>query len=330
MKHVLLTLFVALQSLGVTFAEDRAFNFIVAQDGSGDFRTVQEAINAVPDMRKNHRTWILVREGVYKEKIVIAESKQYVALVGEGSVVITYDDFAKRLNVFGEEKGTSGSASFYIYGNDFYAENITFQNSAGPVGQAVACFINGDRAMFRKCRFLGHQDTLYNYGKQSRQYFEDCYIEGTVDFIFGWSEAVFNRCQIHSLANGYVTAPSTLQGRPYGYIFYDCNLTAESDSLRVYLSRPWRPYGQTVYIRCNLGKHILPAGWDHWGKESNKETCYYAEYQSTGPGAAPDQRVPYSHQLSSLDDYDITKVLSGTDGWNPVENGYDQKSIVVY
>ena len=119
---------------------------------------------------------------------------------------------------------------------DFYAENITFENSAGPVGQAVACFVSADRVYFKNCRFLGFQDTLYTYSKQSRQYYEDCYIEGTVDFIFGWSTAVFNRCHIHSKRDGYVTAPSTDKGKKYGYVFYDCRLTAEPEATKVYLS----------------------------------------------------------------------------------------------
>ena len=147
-------------------------------------------------------------------------------------------DQAKFTNVFGENMGTSGSSSCYIYAPDFYAENITFENSAGPVGQAVACFVSADRAFFKNCRFLGYQDTLYTYGKQSRQYYEDCYIEGTVDFIFGWSVAVFNRCHIHSKRDGYVTAPSTDQGKKFGYVFYDCQLTADPEVAKVYLSRP--------------------------------------------------------------------------------------------
>ena len=203
----------------------RHYDYVVAQDGSGDFFTVQEAINAVPDFRKNIRTTILIRKGTYKEKIIIPESKINVSLIGEEGATLTNDDFANKKNVFGENMGTSGSSSCYIYAPDFYAENITFENSAGPVGQAVACFVSADRAFFKNCRFLGFQDTLYTYGKQSRQYYEDCYIEGTVDFIFGWSTAVFNRCHIHSKRDGYVTAPSTDQGKKYGYVFYDCKLT---------------------------------------------------------------------------------------------------------
>lgn len=299
----------------------RQSDYVVAQDGSGDFFTVQEAINAVPDFRKNIRTTILVRKGTYKEKIIIPESKINISLIGEDGAVLTYDGFANKKNVFGENMGTSGSSGCYIYAPDFYAENITFENSSGPVGQAVACFVSADRAFFKNCRFLGFQDTLYTYSKQSRQYYEDCYIEGTVDFIFGWSTAVFNRCHIHSKRDGYVTAPSTDQGKKYGYVFYDCKLTAEPEATKVYLSRPWRPYAQAVFIRCEIGKHILPEGWNNWGKKENEKTAFYAEYESRGEGANPKARAAFSHQLKNLKGYEIKTVLAGDDGWNPVEDG---------
>lgn len=299
----------------------RQSDYVVAQDGSGDFFSVQEAINAVPDFRKNIRTTILVRKGTYKEKIIIPESKINISLIGEDGAVLTYDGFANKKNVFGENMGTSGSSSCYIYAPDFYAENITFENSSGPVGQAVACFVSADRAFFKNCRFLGFQDTLYTYSKQSRQYYEDCYIEGTVDFIFGWSTAVFNRCHIYSKRDGYVTAPSTDQGKKYGYVFYDCKLTAEPEATKVYLSRPWRPYAQAVFIRCEMGKHILPEGWSNWGKKENEKTAFYAEYESRGEGANPKTRAAFSHQLKNLKGYEIKTVLAGDDGWNPVEDG---------
>ena len=299
----------------------RQSDYVVAQDGSGDFFSVQEAINAVPDFRKNIRTTILVRKGTYKEKIIIPESKINISLIGEDGAVLTYDGFANKKNVFGENMGTSGSSGCYIYAPDFYAENITFENSSGPVGQAVACFVSADRAFFKNCRFLGFQDTLYTYSKQSRQYYEDCYIEGTVDFIFGWSTAVFNRCHIHSKRDGYVTAPSTDQGKKYGYVFYDCKLTAEPEATKVYLSRPWRPYAQAVFIRCEMGKHILPEGWNNWGKKENEKTAFYAEYESRGEGANPKARAAFSHQLKNLKGYEIKTVLAGDDGWNPVEDG---------
>lgn len=297
------------------------YDLVVAQDGSGDFFTVQEAINAVPDYRKNARTTILIKEGSYKEKVIIPASKNAVSLIGQGEVKITYDDYASKPNIFGENKGTSGSSSCYIYAPDFYAENITFENTSGPVGQAVACFVSADRAYFKKCRFLGFQDTLYTYGKGCRQYYDECYIEGTVDFIFGWSTAVFNRCHIHSIGNGYITAPSTDKGQKYGYVFYNCEITANSDVDKVYLSRPWRPYAQAVFIQCNIGKHILPEGWDNWRNKNNEKTVFYAEYKSKGEGANPGKRVAYSKQLKNTDGYSIEEVLSGNDGWNPSKNG---------
>lgn len=299
----------------------RRYDFVVAQDGSGDFFTVQEAIDAVPDFRKAARTTILVRKGVYKEKIIVPESKINISLIGQEGAVFSYDDYANKLNRFGETKGTSGSSSCYIYAPDFYAENITFENTSGPVGQAVACFVSADRVYFKNCRFLGFQDTLYTYGKGCRQYYEGCYVEGTVDFIFGWSTAVFNNCHIHSKSNGYVTAPSTDKGQQHGYVFFDCKLTADAGVGDVYLSRPWRPYAQAVYIRCDLGKHILPAGWNNWGKKANEKTAFYAEYQSKGEGTNPQARAPFSHQLKDLKDYDLQTILSGTDGWNPAKNG---------
>ena len=305
----------------------RFYDYVVAKDGSGDFFTVQEAVNAVPDFRKNKRTTILVRKGEYKERVIIPASKINLSLIGEDGAVLTDDAYAAKKNCFGEEMSTSGSSTVYIYAPDFYAENITFANTAGRVGQAVACFVDGDRAYFKNCRFLGSQDTLYTYGKNCRQYYEDCYIEGTVDFIFGWSTAVFNRCHIHSKSGGYVTAPSTDQGQKYGYVFYDCRLTADDGVRDVALSRPWRPYAQAVFIRCNLGKHISPAGWNNWGNKEAEKTAFYAEYESTGEGANPKARVPYSHQLKNLKGYEMETVLAGDDGWNPVKNGDELLSI---
>lgn len=297
------------------------YNFVVAQDGSGDFTTVQAAINAVPDYRKAGPTRIYIKKGMYKEKIVIAESKQNVQLIGEDGAVLTYDDYAQKPNVFGEGKGTSGSGSIYIFGPDFMAENITFENTSGPVGQAVACHVAGDRAVFRRCRFLGFQDTLYTFGENTREYYEDCYIEGTVDFIFGKATAVFNRCELRSKrTGGFLTAPATPQGSNYGYVFYDCKLTADEgvEAGSVWLSRPWRPYGKTVFIRCEMGQHIRPEGWNNWGKTDNERTAYYAEYQCYGKGADTSRRVAWSHQLKDANAYVMTNILKGADGWNPL------------
>lgn len=321
MRKRIISLLLLLGSMSAGWATEMDYDFIVAADGSGDYFTVQAAINAVPDYRKDKPTRVLIKKGVYKEKIVIAASKEGVHLIGEDGVVLTYDDYAQKPNIFGENKGTSGSSSIYIFGPDFLAENITFENSSGPVGQAVACHVAGDRAVFRRCRFLGFQDTLYTFGENTREYYEDCYIEGTVDFIFGKATAVFNRCELRSKrTGGFLTAPATPEYCKYGYVFYDCRLTANPDveAGSVWLSRPWRPYGKTVFICCEMGKHIRPEGWNNWGKTENEHTAYYAEYQSRGEGAAADRRVVWSHQLKDLEGYDISDVLKGNDGWNPV------------
>ncbi len=297
----------------------RHYDIVVAKDGSGDFLTVQEAIDAVPDFRKNNRTTILVRKGIYKEKIVIPESKINVSMIGETGTVITNDDYASKKNKFGEEMSTSGSSTFYVYAPDFMAENITFENSAGRVGQAVACFVSADRAIFRNCRFIGNQDTLYTYGKNCRQLYDNCYIEGTVDFIFGSSTALFTNCTIKSLSDGYVTAPSTLQGKPYGYVFIDCNLVASPEAGKVYLSRPWRPYAQAVFVNCNMEKHIIPEGWNNWGKKESEKTVFYAEYKSKGEGGDMSKRASFGKKLKDASSFTPEKVLAGEDGWNPFQ-----------
>jgi pectinesterase len=296
------------------------YDMIVAADGSGTHTTVQAAINAVPDYRKTVPTRILIRRGKYHEKVIVPESKDNLWLIGEEGAVITYDDYASKPNAFGENMGTSGSATIYIFGKNFRAENITFENAAGPVGQAVACFVCGDRAVFRHCRFIGSQDTLYTYGEHSRQYYEDCYIEGTVDYIFGKSTAFFLRCQLHSKRDGYITAPATPQGHSYGYVFKDCRLTAGEGVGKVHLSRPWRPFARCVFLHCEMGSHITPKGWHNWGKPSNEQTVLYAEYDNYGPGADTSQRVPYARQLAGDTEYELSKVLAGNDGWNPTEN----------
>jgi pectinesterase len=308
-------------------ATSEAYDFVVAKDGSGDFKSIQDAINAVPEFRKSARTTIYIKKGVYKEKLVVPECKINISLIGEDGAVLSYDDYATKLNIFGEGKSTSGSSSCYIYAPDFYVENITFENSSGPVGQAVACFVSADRAFFKKCRFLGYQDTLYTYGRNCRQYYENCYIEGTVDFIFGWSVAVFNHCHIHSIGNGCVSAPSTDREQKYGYVFSQCKLTAEPGVDYVYLSRPWRPYGQAVFINCEMGRHIVPPGWSNWDNIENEKTAFFAEYNSYGEGANPSERVAFSHQLQTPDNFSIKNVLNGNDGWNPSERGNELLNV---
>lgn len=292
-------------------------DFVVAADGSGNFKTVQEAINAVPDFRKA-RTFIYIKNGVYKEKLVLPGSKRNVSFIGESAdgTILTYDDWAQRKNRFGEDIGTSGSSSFFIYGDGFEAENITFQNAAGPVGQAVAVWSAGDKLIFKNCRFLGFQDTLYTYGQGSRQYFKNCYIEGTVDFIFGSSTAVFKDCEIFCKKNGYVTAASTPDSTKYGYVFMNCRITGSAPAQSFYLGRPWRPYAKVVFMNCDLAAIIRPEGWNNWGRESNEATTYYAEFNNRGPGAESSKRVGWSRQLTSVQasGYTLSEIFRG---WDP-------------
>lgn len=302
LKPVFSYLMVILSILRIQAAEPAKpdCDFVVAPDGSGDFRTVQEAIDAVPHLRKK-RTTIFIRNGIYKEKLLLPTTKTNVTFLGESvmGTVITNDDYASRETSFGEPMGTSGSSGFYIFGDGFTARNITFSNTAGPVGQAVAVRIDGDRVSFENCRFLGFQDTLYPHGEGSRQYYRHCYIEGTVDFIFGWSTAVFEECEIHSKAKGYITAASTPDSARFGFVFLRCRITGEAPDQSVYLGRPWRPHSNVAFVECNLGKHIRKEGWHNWNKPEAEQTARYAEYASTGDGADPAGRVPWSRQLAA-------------------------------
>ncbi|TNF43145.1 MAG: pectin esterase [Bacteroidetes bacterium] len=308
MKFVLAIFIIHLLFAFTSFASD----FTVAANGSGDFKTVQEAINAIPDFRKN-RTVIFIKSGIYKEKLVLPASKTNVTFIGEDveKTILTYDDFASKKNRFGEEMGTTGSSSFFIFAEGFTAENITFENSAGPVGQAVAVRIDGDMVAFRNCRFLGFQDTLYPHGEKSRQYYKNCYIEGTVDFIFGWSTAVFDECTIYCKDHGFITAPSTLEETRFGFVFIHCKITGNAPEASFYLGRPWRPYGKSVFIECEIGNHIKPEGWDNWGKTENERTAFFAEYNNSGEGAEKKGRVSWSHQLTENDakEYNLLKIL---------------------
>ena len=296
------------------FAQTTKYDFVVAKDGSGNFITVQEALNAVPDFRKNVTT-IFVKIGIYKEKLILGGSKTNVRLIGEDvmKTVFTHDDYALKKNKFGEEIGTTGSSSFYTFADGFMAEHITFENSSGPVGQAVAVRVDGDMIEFIDCRFLGFQDTLYPHAEKSRQYYKDCYIEGTVDYIFGWSTAVFDHCTIFTKKNGlYVTAASTLQEAPYGFVFLNCKITGDAPDASVYLGRPWRPFAKTVFINCSLDKLINAEGWHNWNKPNAEKTSFYAEYKSVGPGANDKARVAWSHQLTDgeVENYTLDKIFA--------------------
>ena len=315
------------------------YHIVVSADGHGDYQTVQEAVNAIPDYSHQEITEVLIRNGVYKEEISIPHTKFRVHFKGESAegTLLTYDKYAKKLwpgRNFA--MGTSGSASIYIHASYITFEDITFENSSGEgkdIAQAVAVFTDGDFLFFNRCRFLGNQDTLYTYGRYGkfggvkRNYFKDCYIEGTTDFIFGPSIAYFENCTIHSKKNSYVTAASTFEGQKYGYVFVNCKLTADPEVTKCYLGRPWGAYAKTVFIHCELGSHILAEGWHDWekeGKPDTKKNSYYAEYGNYGPGAQG-PRVKWSHTLKAKDlkEYTFEKVIyQPEDGivWNPYEN----------
>ncbi|MFD0990101.1 pectinesterase family protein [Mariniflexile jejuense] len=297
----------------------KTFDFVVDSNGYGDYKTVQQAINAVPDFRKNE-TKIFIKNGVYKEKLVLPTSKTNVTFVGENKneTILTYDDFAQKHNSFGEEIGTTGSTSFFVFGDGFKAKNITFENSAGPIGQAVAVRIDGDKVIFENCKFLGNQDTLYCHGDKSRQYYKNCYIEGTVDFIFGWSTAFFENCEIYCKNSGYITAASTNKDATFGFVFKNCKITGSALENTFYLGRPWRDYAKTVWIDCYMDKHIKPEGWHNWGKPNAELTTFYAEYNSTGPGAS-NKRVDWSKKISKkeINNFTLEEVLKGSDNWIP-------------
>lgn len=295
------------------------YDYVVAQDGSGDYTKVQDVIDAIPHLRGN-RTRVFIKKGIYKEKLILPSTKTNITFIGEDvkETILTYDDFAGKKNQFGENLGTSGSSSFFIYGDGFEASNITFENSSGPVGQAVAVRVDGDRVKFENCRFLGFQDTLYPHGRGSRQYYKDCYIEGTVDFIFGWSTAVFDNCEIFCKKGGYVTAASTEENTEFGFVFLNCRITSDAPANSFYLGRPWRNYAQTVFINCFLDKHIKPEGWHNWNKPDAEQTAHYAEYNNSGPGADTSMRAAWTHQLSkeAADKYTLENIFKD---WNVME-----------
>jgi len=290
---------------------------VVAADGSGQFRTVQAAIDAAPS-QASKPVIIQLRPGTYHEKVTVPAQKTHLVLRGAdaASTVITCNDHVGQPGIT-----TPGSASVLVQATDFTAENVTFENAAGyTAGQAVALNVEGDRAIFRRCRLLGNQDVLLLATAGSRQYYQNCYIEGTTDFIFGASIGVFDHCVIKSKKNSFITAASTPAGQAYGFVFLDCELTADTTlAQRVYLGRPWRPHAQVVYLRCKLGRHIAPAGWDNWKNTENEKTAYFAEYKSTGPGAGDAARVPWGRQLAPKEakKYALKQIFGGPEAWAP-------------
>ena len=314
-------------------AGPKRWQAVVAGDGSGNFKTVQEAVDAAP----TDGGVIQIKPGTYHE--IVSIHSPHIELRGLGAdpsqVVLTYD----------LSNGTAGatykSASTTVSGDDFYADNLTFENSFKRTEgqrqegtQAVALRVTADRAVFRRVRILGHQDTLYASGRgceseqgpchSSRQYFADCYIEGDVDFIFGDAMAVFENCEIHGLAHAEVmfTAQSkhNLEEKS-GYVFDHCRLTVDPNAGKTYLGRPWRAYSTVVFMNTQMAGEIEPVGWLEWVHDGKPclQTAFYAEYKSSGPGAKPKERESYSKQLTAEEaaKFEPREFLAGDDHWDP-------------
>ena len=303
----------------IQLIEAQIKKIIVAKDGSGDFINIQSAINSVSS-NNEIETIIFIKNGLYKEKLVIDADKNHVSIIGEDkfNTILSYDDHTGKISPAGDTINTRNSYTCLIKANNFFAKNITFQNDAGfNAGQAVAVEVQGDKAIFLNCRFIGFQDVLFTNSDESRQYYQNCYIEGTTDFIFGSATVLFDQCHIHSKKNSHITAASTPKEHEYGYIFNDCVLTGDTSLHNVSLGRPWRPFANVVYLHCYLDKHIKPEGWSNWNNTDNYKTVRYAEYKNYGPAANIDARVNWSKQL--LDEeakkYTIKNIFGN---WNPL------------
>lgn len=292
---------------------------IVVKDGSGQYSTVQAAIDAIPAGNTQTVT-IKVKKGIYREVVTIAAGKNHISLSGEGkdNTIISFNNHTGTVLPNGDTVNTPTSASVFVFADDFHADHISFQNDAGfTAGQAVALRVHGDRASFTDCAMTGFQDVLYLSGSKVRHFFDNCYIEGTTDFIFGAATAIFRNCHIHSKKNSHVTAASTPADVPYGFVFFNCRLTADTNVNKVSLGRPWRPASSVTYINCSMDAHIIPEGWNNWKNPANEATARYAEYRSTGAGASPATRVPWSKQLNEeeVKQYSFKNILGN---WDPL------------
>lgn len=294
----LLTLFAFCSLFAVrAFAEEPVYT--VDCNGGGDFRTVQECLDALPSKPDGWRT-VRILPGTYREKVTLDVYKNCVRIVGVGGaeeVRIVWNDFSGRV-VDGYEMSTYDTWTLSLQADDVILEGLTVENDAGRVGQAVALETRGDRIHINRCRLVGDQDTFFTKGYVSRVWVTDSWIEGTTDFIFGPSIVLFDRCRIHGKADSFLTAASTTERNLYGYVFRDCRVTADTSVGRLYLGRPWKSTARTVWIRCELPAAICPEGWRDWHDSARKGDVYYAEYRCTGPGADRRGRVAWSRELT--------------------------------
>lgn len=314
MKKILLLCFL-LSTVGI-FAQEK-HEIVVDRNGTGHFRNIQQAIDSIRAFDPKGQVTIFVKNGIYKEKLVLHSYLTNVKIVGEDrdKTIINFDDHA---NI--NKMGTFQTYTFLIRGNDIIIENLTIENSAAQMGQAVALHVEGDRIIFRNCRFLGNQDTIYAGRADSRLYFENCYIEGTTDFIFGPSTSWFESCEIHCKRDSYITAANTPENIRYGYILNNCKVTLAPEVTSMYLGRPWRQYAMTLFMNTDLPEGIDPAGWDNWRNPENEKTVRYMEYNNSGKGADTSKRAKWSKILTDeeAEEYTIQNVFKGCDGWSPL------------
>jgi len=300
---------------------DNPDTLFVARDGTAEFRNISDAVEVCRAFMEYHKV-IFVKKGVYKEKLIIPSWLTHIEICGEDpeNTIITYDDHANILYPpTGKGMGTFRTYTVKVEGNFITFKNITIENNAARLGQAVALHTEGDRLVFVNCRILGNQDTIYTGMAYTRLFFKNCYIEGTTDFIFGPSTAWFEECTIKNKTNSFVTAASTPQDVKYGYVFNRCKLIADDGVNKAYLGRPWRPYAHTLFMNCEIGKHIIPQGWQNWGNKANEQTARYQEYNNTGEGANVKERAPWSRQLTKKEAALITieEVFKTDNEWIP-------------
>lgn len=314
MKNIL-TLLLFLLSISC-FSHEKT-EIVVDRNGTGDFRNIQDAINSLRTDDPRGQITIYIKNGYYKEKILLPAYITNVRIVGEDreKTIINYDDHA---NI--NKMGTFRTYTFLLSGNNIILENLTIENSAAQLGQAVALHTEGDRVIVRNCKLLGNQDTIFAGRDGCRLYFENCYIEGTTDFIFGPSTVWFEKCAIHCKINSYITAANTPRDVSYGFIFNKCNITTANEVNAIYLGRPWRDYAMTLFMNCTLPETIRPEGWHNWDRPDCEKSVRYMEYNNTGEGARSDKRVKWAENISAekAKEYTIEKVLGGCDNWNPL------------
>ena len=303
---------------------DNTDTLVVARDGTGEFITIAEAVEVCRAFMEYTKV-IYVKNGTYKEKLVIPSWLTNIEIVGQDrdKTVITYDDHANILYPpTGKPMGTFRTYTVKVEGCNITFRNLTIENNAPRMGQAVALHTEGTRLAFVNCRILGNQDTIYTGMPYTKLYFLNCYIEGTTDFIFGPSTAWFEGCEIYSKVNSYDTAASTPKDSKYGYVFDKCKLTAADSVTNVKLGRPWRAYAYTLFMNCEMGKHIAPQGWHNWvdyHDPAKEGTVRYMEYNNYGPGAVKSGRVAWAKQLTKAEAAKITprEVFDGDVSWIP-------------